>query len=143
MNDVGKVGWESPYPPPDGDAKLDFEGAAMNPMNTALAQEAVRIREEAGLTTRQIAHATGAASSTVRDWLRSRSEPRGSRAERIAELSEIVDRLRRIMHEDYVSVWLSKPIEALGNTKPIDLIAAGEYQRVARVVSEIEDPGAV
>jgi transcriptional regulator with XRE-family HTH domain len=115
----------------------------MSTVSTAFAREAARIREEAGLTTSQIAHATGAASSTVRDWLGARSEPRGNRAERIAELSAIVDRLKRVMREEYVRVWLSKPIEALGDAKPLDLIAAGEYLRVARVVSELEDPGAV
>jgi transcriptional regulator with XRE-family HTH domain len=109
----------------------------------AFAHEASRIREEAGLTTSLIARATGAAKSTVRDWLGSRSEPRGRRAERIAELSEIVDRLGRVMRSDYIPVWLSKPIEALGDAKPIDLIAAGQFQRVARVISAIEDPGAV
>lgn len=115
----------------------------MSFIQPAFAREAARIREEAGLTTGQIARATGAANSTVRDWLGARSEPRGHRADRIAELSEIVDRLKRVMREDYVRVWLSKPIEALGDAKPLDLIAAGEYKRVARVVSEIEDPGAV
>lgn len=115
----------------------------MNPMTTAFAQEAVRIRQSVGLTTHQIARATQAADSTVRDWLGSRSEPRGKRAERIAELSSIVDRLERVMSKSYIPVWLSKPIEALDDAKPLDLIAAGDYLRVARVISAIEDPGAV
>lgn len=115
----------------------------MNAVVTAFAREAVRIRGSAGLSTREIARATGASSSTVRDWLNARSQPRGDRAERIAELSEIVDRLERVMNKDYIRVWLQKPIEALDDHKPLDLIARGEYRRVARVISEIEDPGAV
>ena len=110
---------------------------------TAFAHEAVRMRADAGLTTRQIARATGAAASTVRDWLGLRSQPRGSRAERIAELSEIVDRLGRVMSRDYIPVWLNKPIEALGDAKPLDLIPPGAFRRVARVVAAVEDPGAV
>ncbi|MCP4660432.1 MAG: DUF2384 domain-containing protein [bacterium] len=115
----------------------------MSSVSTAFAQEAGRIRRNAGVTTSQIARATGAAKSTVRDWLGLRSEPRGVRAERIVELSEIIDRLGRVMSTDYIPIWLNKPIEALGDAKPLDLISAGEYQRVARVVSAIEDPGAV
>ena len=92
----------------------------MSAVASAFAIEAARIRTDAGLTTRQIARATGAAASTVREWLGLRSQPRGPRA-----------------------VWLNKPIEALGDAKPLDLIAAGEFQRVARVVSAIEYPGAV
>jgi hypothetical protein len=47
------------------------------------------------------------------------------------------------MRADYIPVWLAKPIEALDDEKPLDLIRRGEYRRVARVVSELEDPGAV
>lgn len=112
-------------------------------MATAFADEALRIRRDGGLTDEMIARATGAARSTVRDWFAHRSAPTGPRAERVAELSAIVDRLPRVMGADYIPVWLSKPIEALDDEKPIDLIARGEYLRVARTISALEDPGAV
>jgi DNA-binding transcriptional regulator YiaG len=111
-------------------------------MATAYADEAVRLRSEAHLNNELIARATGAARSTVRDWLARRSAPTGLRAERVAELSAIADRLPRVMHAEYIPVWLIKPIEALDDEKPIDLIARGEYRRVARVISELEAPGA-
>jgi len=41
------------------------------------------------LSDREIAAATGAKPSTVRDWLRGRSSPTGSRAARLIELGEI------------------------------------------------------
>lgn len=47
------------------------------------------------------------------------------------------------MSRDYIAVWMIKPIEALDDEKPIDVIAHGEYRRVARLISELEDPGAV
>lgn len=112
-------------------------------MKAAFALEATRLRRQAGLTADQIARATGASPSTVRGWIGKRSEPTGVRAERVAELSAITERLAQVMPRSYVPVWLSKPIEALGFAKPLDLIAAGEYRRVARVVSAIEDPGVV
>lgn len=111
-------------------------------MATAYADEAVRLRREGRLNDEMIARATGAARSTVRDWLARRSAPTGVRAERVGELSAIVDRLPRVMRPDYIPVWLAKPIEALDDEKPIDLIARGEYRRVARIISELEDPGA-
>ncbi len=112
-------------------------------MKAAFAEEATRLRRKAGLTADQIARATGAAPSTVRGWIGHHSEPRGVRAERVAELSAITERLGRVMPRSYIPVWLSKPIEALGFEKPLDVIAAGEYRKVARIISEIEDPGAV
>lgn len=111
-------------------------------MAIAFVDEAVRLRD-VGLSTELIARATGAAPTTVRDWLNRRTSPTGIRADRIAELSAIVDRLQRVISADYVPFWLTKPVEALDDEKPVDLIARGEYLRVARLASSIEDPGAV
>lgn len=111
-------------------------------MSTAFAMEAHRLRRDTGLSAEQIARATGAATSTVRGWLGRRSQPSGARAERVAELSAITERLERVMPRSYIPLWLSKPNESLQDDKPIDLIAAGQYRRVAQVISAIEDPGA-
>src|SRR5436309_4432449 len=104
-------------------------------MVTAFAEEALRIHDVAHLSDAQIARAVGAAPSTVRDWFALRSSPTGARAERVAELAEIVDRLGRVIDQDYIPVWMSKPIEALDDRKPLDLIAAGEARRVAQLVA--------
>ena len=116
--------------------------SASKPAKKAFAEEAVRLHDRAGLSTRQIARGTGATPSTVRAWLRHRSEPRGVRAERVVKLAAIAERLERVMPRECVSVWLSKPIEALNFRKPLDLLAAGEYRRVSKIVASIEDPGA-
>jgi hypothetical protein len=97
----------------------------------------------AHLSDAQIGGAVGAAPSTVRDWFARRSSPTGKRAERVAELGEIVDRLARVMEPDYIPVWLSKPVEALDDRQPLELIARGKARQVARVISELESPGAV
>jgi hypothetical protein len=111
-------------------------------MATAFAKEARRAHERGHLSDQLIARATGAARSTVRAWLALRNEPTGRRAERVAELSAIVERLSRIMPPEYIPVWLTKPIEALDDEKPIELIGRGDYLRVARLVSSLEEPGA-
>jgi uncharacterized protein (DUF2384 family) len=112
-------------------------------MATAFAQEAIRIHELAHLSDSEIAHAVGAAPSTVRDWFRGRTSPTGKRKERVAELAEIVDRLTRVMDPEYIPVWMAKPVEALGDQKPIQLIRQGKATRVARAISALESPGAV
>src|SRR4029077_718855 len=68
--------------------------------------------------------------------------PTGVRAERVAELSALVDRLMRVMDPDYIPVWLTKPIETLDDEKPLDLIARGDCRRVLRccVISNIPAP---
>jgi transcriptional regulator with XRE-family HTH domain len=107
----------------------------------ALTLEARRVREDAHLSDRQIAAATGAKPSTVRDWLTGRSVPTGARADRLIELAEMADRLGRVMDRDYIPVWLNRPVLALDDEKPIELLARGEYRRVAKPIAEIEYPG--
>ena len=67
----------------------------------------------------------------------------GAHAERLAELSSIVERLVRVMQATYVPVWMRKPIPLLDDDKPLDVIAAGDYRRVSRVLAGLEASGAV
>lgn len=111
-------------------------------MSTAFADEAVRIHRAALLSDRLIGEAVGARPSTVRDWLHGRTSPTGTRARRLAELAEITDRLARVMNASYISVWLVKPVEALDDLTPLELLAAGKARDVARLISALESPGA-
>jgi transcriptional regulator with XRE-family HTH domain len=111
--------------------------------STAFADEASRIRQAGHLSASQIGQAVGAAPSTVREWFSGRSNPTGERAERVAALGEIVERLTPVVRADYIPVWLFKPVEVLGDERPVDLIASGRAREVARAVSELESPGAV
>lgn len=103
------------------------------------AREASRVHDIAGLTDADIARATGAAPSTARAWLAGTRNPTGERAERLIELSALVERLQRVMESSYIPVWLRRPIEVLDDRKPLDLLARGDFRRVARVVSSLED----
>jgi Protein of unknown function (DUF2384) len=106
-----------------------------------LLEEAQRVHDVADLSDRTIAAATGAKPSTVRGWLAGRSEPTGARAERLIELGEMIRRLARVVRPESIAIWLSRPILALDDEKPIELIARGEYRRVAKLIAEIEYPG--
>lgn len=106
-----------------------------------LLEEAREVHDFAGLSDRLIAEATGAKPSTVRGWLAGRSEPTGIRAQRLIELTEMVRRLGRVLRTESIAIWLQRPVLALDDAKPIELVARGEYRRVARLISEIEYPG--
>lgn len=112
-------------------------------MPTAFASEAAHIQEIGHLTVPDIARATGADETSVRAWLRDDRSPSGNHAERLAELSSIVERLVQVMQATYVPVWMRKPIPLLDDDKPLDVVAAGEYRRVSRVVAGLESSGAV
>jgi hypothetical protein len=111
-------------------------------MGTAFASEAAHIHEIAGVSPNTIAVATGADPSTVRSWIAGKSSPSGQRAERLTELSSVVERLVLVMKAEYVPVWLIKPIAALDDEKPVTVIADGRYRDVSKVVAGLESPGA-
>ncbi len=107
-------------------------------MTTAFADEVARTRQIGHLSEMLLSRALGVNRSTVGAWLRRERNPTGVRADRVAELSAIVERLAQVVEPEYIAVWLSKPIEALGFEKPTDLIARGDYRRVAQLISELE-----
>lgn len=109
-------------------------------MDTAFAREASYVREVGHLSDRDIARATGAGVSTVGAWMRRTRVPTGGRAERLIELSAIVERLARVVDPDYIPVWLHKPVVALDDEKPLDVLARGGYRRLSRLISELESP---
>src|SRR2546423_11235187 len=110
-------------------------------MATAFASEAARVKEIGHLTVPDIARATGANEATVRAWLRGARSPSGRHAERLAELSSIVERLVRVIQPTYVPVWMRKPIPLLDDAKPLDVIATGDYRRGAPRVAGPRLPG--
>jgi DNA-binding transcriptional regulator YiaG len=122
--------------------RRNFDGMAKIEAMSPLAAEARRVHDHAQLSDRQIAAATGAMPSTVRDWLSGRSAPSGARADRLVELGAMIDRLARVMQPDFIPIWLTRPIEALDDDKPVDVLARGDYRAVARLIAELEYRGA-
>ncbi len=106
-------------------------------MSTAIASETTRLGE-LGLSDDDLARATTAGRSTARAWLSGRNVPTGKRAERLIELLALVERLELLIERDYIAIWLRKPVPALGDDKPLDVIGRGEYRAVARLISELE-----
>ncbi|MGH2853328.1 MAG: hypothetical protein ACRDLF_03940 [Solirubrobacteraceae bacterium] len=106
----------------------------------AYADEARRIRELAPLTERDIARGTGAARSTVGAWLQRTRAPSGVRADRVVELAALVDQLARVLAPEAIPVWLNRPMPALGHRRPLDVLAAGDYEQLAALADELAYP---
>jgi hypothetical protein len=105
---------------------------------TAFADEVKRVRN-LGVATGDIAAATGSQPSTVNAWARAARQPSGTKRERLLELVALVDRLERVMAAAYVPLWLLKPMTALGDRPPLELLSKGKYRDVSRVVAELEN----
>jgi antitoxin Xre/MbcA/ParS-like protein len=68
-----------------------------------------------------------------------RHQPRRAARAAVTALPIIVERLARLMDPAYIAVWLRKPVPALGDERPIDLIARSESARVERLISALEE----
>jgi transcriptional regulator with XRE-family HTH domain len=106
--------------------------------SVGFAGEANRLREVGNLSVADIARATGAEQSTVRAWLNDSRSPSGERAERLLELSSVIERLAGVVESEYIPVWLRKPNLALEEQKPIDVIAEGHYRQVSALLAALE-----
>ena len=76
----------------------------------------------------------------MRAWLPGTRSPSGRYAERLAELSSIAERLSRVARAEPIRVWLLKPGVALGDDKPLVVIARGDHRRVTQLISAVESP---
>ena len=105
---------------------------------TAFDDEVRRVRR-LGVGTNDIAVAVGAQPATVNAWARATRRPTGAKRERFMELVALVDRLERVMSPRYVPLWLLKPVPALDDRRPLELLSKGRYRDVSKVVAELEN----
>ena len=105
---------------------------------TGFADEVRRVRG-LGVGTNDIAVAVGAQPATVNAWARATRRPTGAKRERFMELVALVDRLERMMSPRYVPLWLLKPVPALDDRRPLELLSKGRYRDVSKVVAELEN----
>ncbi len=109
-------------------------------VRVAYIDEVERIKRLAPLTDGDIARATGASPGTVSAWRARRQAPSGVRARRIAELAAVVEQLTGVIKDDYIPVWLNKPVPRLDHQAPADVLAAGGHRQVAAAIGELEYP---
>lgn len=78
---------------------------------------------------RLLARATGANIRTAERW-RAGQSPRPRYLDRMYELQAILDLLGREMEPAAKRAWLEAPSPALGWRRPVDRIAAGDFDAV-------------
>lgn len=104
--------------------------------------EVQRVRDVPDLTADLVGQATGTCRSTAEDWMNGRTEPAGNGAQRLIVLSEIVDQLSLVLQPAAIAAWLQRPISRLDNERPLDLLHRGDHLPVARLIDEMQYPGA-
>ncbi len=96
----------------------------------ALADQLNHLRARVAVSEEDVARATGAELTTVRQWIERKAAPTGVKANRLAELIAVVEEMALNIHPDGIPEWLGQDVPALEGEAPADVIAAGGYQRV-------------
>lgn len=83
-----------------------------------------------GISQRELGSAVGASLRSVQNWATGESAPRGGSRTRLLDMKYIVEELRAVYTEEGVNIWLHARNRNLDGDRPIDLLTAGEVDRV-------------
>jgi transcriptional regulator with XRE-family HTH domain len=111
-------------------APLDGTPAALSEISAP--HEIVRhLRDELGFTLREIARALGSDERTVRRWAADPgSRPQVRHARRLDDLRHLVVLLQDTLPGEQAARWLRARNRRLAGERPLDLLAADQYDRV-------------
>jgi hypothetical protein len=99
-----------------------------------------RIVEEirdAALTSAELAVVAGVDERQVYNWAAGTSRPRGDNRDRLLEVHYIVRALRDVYTQEGADIWIHGRNRTLGGERPIDLLAAGDFQPVLLAVERL------
>jgi putative toxin-antitoxin system antitoxin component (TIGR02293 family) len=97
---------------------------------TTLASLLDHLYEGDVVDTSDVARVSASNPRSVARWKAEAAAPRRDAEERLLELKAVVDLARRVMTDSAARIWMRSPNPDLGYEKPLELVAAGDYQRV-------------
>jgi hypothetical protein len=89
------------------------------------------------LTNAELAKITGVKTRQVQHWAAGTHRPQGEAKDRLLELHYILERLRDVYTAEGADIWVHGRNRDLGGEKPIDLLAAGQFERVLASVERL------
>jgi transcriptional regulator with XRE-family HTH domain len=97
-------------------------------------QEIVREIRAAGLSNGDIARAAGVKERQVQHWAAGSSRPRDETRDRLVDTHYVVRLLGAVYRPEGVEIWMHAKNPAFEGARPIDLLAAGDFQPVVNAV---------
>ena len=88
-------------------------------------------------TNAELAKITGVKARQVQHWAAGTHRPQGEAKDRLLELHYILERLRDVYTAEGADIWIHGRNRDLGGEKPIDLLAAGQFERVLAAVERL------
>lgn len=94
---------------------------------------------QSAVTTEELASITGVHARQVQNWAAGRNKPQGTNRDHLLEVHYLVSRLSDVYQPEGVEIWLHGRNRDLGGQRPIELLQAGEFERVLSAVERLAD----
>lgn len=86
------------------------------------------------LTLAEIGEIVGAGERSIQKWAAGDARPEGAKRDRLLELQYVIEELSDVYKPEGVEIWLHSRQRALGDRRPLDVLKAGEFHTVLRLV---------
>lgn len=87
----------------------------------------------------ELARVIGIHSRQIQNWAAGRNRPQGENREQLLAVYYLVQRLRDVYRPEGIEIWLHSRNREFEGRRPLDLLAAGEYERVLGAVERLAD----
>lgn len=91
------------------------------------------------VSTEELAEVIGVHSRQVQNWAAGRNKPQGGNRDQLLGVHYLVQRLRDVYQPEGVEIWLHARNREFDGQRPLDLLTAGEYERVLAAVERLFD----
>jgi transcriptional regulator with XRE-family HTH domain len=128
---------------PEGSPELSKTGRAGAQAQAPVPLTYPRIVDDitrSGITQTELSKAVGTSLRTVQNWAAGNGIPAGPKVRRLLDVQYIVRELRDAYTEEGVQIWLHARNRNLGSQRPIDLLAAGQYDEVLAEAERVSGP---
>ncbi len=92
---------------------------------------------DGGLTVSEMAGLIGVAERQVRNWSSGENAPSGRNRDRLLQLHYVAHLLRDVYTREGAEIWLHGRKRSLDGRRPVDLLAAGEYDEVLAAIERL------
>lgn len=89
------------------------------------------------VSTEELAQVIGIHSRQVQNWAAGRNKPQGENRDQLLGVHYLVQRLRDVYQPEGVEIWLHARNREFDGQRPLDLLIAGEYERVLAAVERL------
>ena len=108
-------------------------------VTNAVARRLQSIRDKCAIRHVEVANLLGTRPETVSRWNQGRAYPHARTEKLLLELEFIVDQLSDSCEPNEARLWIFSPQKQLLGQSPAELIQAGKFDEVRRLVNQIRD----